>query len=31
LEKAMCSRLKEKYHSINLQAFQLGRESVLLG
>ena len=31
LEKAICSRLKEKYHSINLQAFQLGRESVLLG
>ena len=31
LEKAICGRLKEKYHSINLQAFQLGRESVLLG
>ena len=31
LEKAMCGRLKEKYHSINLQAFQMGRESVLLG
>lgn len=31
LEKAICNRLKEKYHSINLQAFQLGRESVLLG
>jgi indolepyruvate ferredoxin oxidoreductase beta subunit len=30
LEKAICSRLKEKYHSINLQAFQLGRENVLL-
>jgi len=29
-EKAICSRLKQKYHSINLQAFQLGRESVLL-
>jgi indolepyruvate ferredoxin oxidoreductase beta subunit len=31
LEKAICGRLKEKYHIINLQAFQLGRESVLLG
>ena len=31
LEKAICGRLKEKYHSINLQAFQLGRESVFLG
>jgi indolepyruvate ferredoxin oxidoreductase beta subunit len=31
LERAICGRLKEKYHSINLQAFQLGRESVLLG
>ena len=31
LEKAICGRLKEKFHSINLQAFQLGRESVLLG
>jgi indolepyruvate ferredoxin oxidoreductase beta subunit len=31
LEKAICGRLKEKYHSINLQAFQLGRESVRLG
>jgi indolepyruvate ferredoxin oxidoreductase beta subunit len=31
LEKAICSRLKQKFHSINLQAFQLGRESVLLG
>jgi len=31
LEKAICGRLKEKYHSINLQAFQLGRESVMLG
>jgi indolepyruvate ferredoxin oxidoreductase beta subunit len=30
-EKAICSRLKQKFHSINLQAFQLGRESVLLG
>jgi indolepyruvate ferredoxin oxidoreductase beta subunit len=29
LEKAICGRLKEKFHSINLQAFQLGRESVL--
>ena len=29
LEKAICDRLKEKFHSINLQAFQLGRESVL--
>ena len=31
LEKAMCSRLKQKFHSINLKAFQLGRENVLLG
>jgi indolepyruvate ferredoxin oxidoreductase beta subunit len=31
LEKAICSRLKPKFHGINLQAFQLGRESVLLG
>jgi indolepyruvate ferredoxin oxidoreductase beta subunit len=31
LKKAICGRLKEKYHSINLQAFQLGRESVMLG
>ena len=31
LEKAICSRLKQKFHSINLQAFQLGRESILLG
>ena len=31
LEKAISSRLKQKFHSINLQAFQLGRESVLLG
>jgi indolepyruvate ferredoxin oxidoreductase beta subunit len=31
LEKSICGRLKEKHHSINLQAFQLGRESVLLG
>jgi indolepyruvate ferredoxin oxidoreductase, beta subunit len=30
LERAICSRLKEKFHQINLQAFQLGRESVLL-
>jgi indolepyruvate ferredoxin oxidoreductase beta subunit len=30
-ETAMCSRLKQKFHSINLKAFQLGRESVLLG
>jgi indolepyruvate ferredoxin oxidoreductase beta subunit len=30
LKKAICGRLK-KYHSINLQAFQLGRESVMLG
>src|SRR5512138_1335255 len=28
-EKAMASRLKEKYLTVNLQAFQLGRESVL--
>jgi indolepyruvate ferredoxin oxidoreductase beta subunit len=31
LEKAICSRLKPKFHGVNLQAFQLGRESVLLG
>ena len=31
LEKAICSRLKTKFHNVNLQAFQLGRESVLLG
>ena len=31
LGKAICSRLKPKVHSVNLQAFQLGRESVLLG
>jgi indolepyruvate ferredoxin oxidoreductase beta subunit len=31
LEKAICDRLKEKYHRINLRAFQLGRESVMLG
>lgn len=31
LEKAICSRLKQKFHSINLKAFQLGRENVLLG
>jgi indolepyruvate ferredoxin oxidoreductase beta subunit len=30
LEKAICDRLKPKFHSLNLQAFQLGRESVLL-
>jgi len=28
-EKAMGSRLKEKYLNVNLKAFQLGRESVL--
>ena len=31
LEKAICSRLKPKFHDVNLLAFQLGRESVLLG
>ncbi len=31
LEKAICSRLKPRFHSINLEAFQLGQESVLLG
>lgn len=31
LEKALSERLKEKYLSINLKAFHLGRESVLLG
>jgi indolepyruvate ferredoxin oxidoreductase beta subunit len=31
LEKAICSRLKPKFHGVNLKAFQLGRESVLLG
>ena len=31
LEKAICSRLKPKFHGVNLQAFRLGRESVLLG
>jgi len=31
LEKAICSRLKPKFQTVNLQAFQLGRESVLLG
>jgi indolepyruvate ferredoxin oxidoreductase beta subunit len=31
LEKAISSRLKEKYVNINLTAFQLGRESVTLG
>jgi indolepyruvate ferredoxin oxidoreductase beta subunit len=30
LKKAISERLKEKYLSINLKAFQLGRESVLL-
>ncbi len=30
-EKAIVSRLKEKYQDINLKAFQLGRESVTLG
>jgi indolepyruvate ferredoxin oxidoreductase beta subunit len=30
LKKAICERLKEKYHSINLKAFQLGRESLFL-
>lgn len=30
LEKAICGRLKEEHHNINLQAFQLGRESVML-
>jgi indolepyruvate ferredoxin oxidoreductase beta subunit len=30
LEKAICDRLKPKFHSLNLQAFQLGRESVSL-
>ncbi len=28
-EKAMANRLKEKYLTVNLQAFQLGRDSVL--
>jgi len=28
-EKAMASRLKPKYLNVNMQAFQLGRESVL--
>jgi indolepyruvate ferredoxin oxidoreductase beta subunit len=31
LEKAIASRLKEKYLDVNLQAFQLGREAVRLG
>ena len=31
LEKAICSRLKPKFHGVNLQAFQLGQESVSLG
>jgi indolepyruvate ferredoxin oxidoreductase beta subunit len=31
LEKAIAGRLKEKYVNVNLQAFQLGRESVKLG
>jgi len=30
-EKAIAGRLKEKYVELNLQAFQLGRESVNLG
>jgi indolepyruvate ferredoxin oxidoreductase beta subunit len=30
-EKAIVSRLKEKYQEINLKAFQLGRENVTLG
>jgi indolepyruvate ferredoxin oxidoreductase beta subunit len=29
-KKAICERLKEKYHSINLKAFKLGRESLVL-
>ncbi|MCL1978141.1 MAG: indolepyruvate oxidoreductase subunit beta [Candidatus Bathyarchaeota archaeon] len=29
LEKAMISRLKEKYLDVNLQSFELGRQSVL--
>jgi len=29
LQKAMASRLKEKYLNVNLKAFQLGREKVL--
>ncbi|HSV49390.1 MAG TPA: indolepyruvate oxidoreductase subunit beta [Candidatus Acidoferrales bacterium] len=28
-EKAMASRLKEKYLNVNLQAFQMGRETIL--
>ncbi|TRO49701.1 indolepyruvate ferredoxin oxidoreductase subunit beta [Candidatus Bathyarchaeota archaeon] len=31
LEKAICSRLKPMFQGINLQAFQLGRESLSLG
>lgn len=31
LEQAICDRLKQKFHSINLQAFHLGRESVMMG
>ena len=31
LEKAIAGRLKEKYISLNLKAFQLGREQVKLG
>ena len=31
LEKAIASRLKEKYVNINLKAFQIGREQVKLG
>jgi indolepyruvate ferredoxin oxidoreductase beta subunit len=30
LKKAICERLKEKYHSINLKAFQFGRERLFL-
>jgi Pyruvate/2-oxoacid:ferredoxin oxidoreductase gamma subunit len=29
-QQAIASRLKEKYVNLNLKAFQLGRESVLL-
>ncbi len=31
MEKALAGRLKEKYVSVNLKAFQLGSESVTLG
>ncbi|HLN44934.1 MAG TPA: indolepyruvate oxidoreductase subunit beta [Candidatus Sulfotelmatobacter sp.] len=30
-EKAICGRFKEKYVKINLEAFQLGRETVKIG